>query len=328
MDESPGKMYALAVVLSSLAIVATGLRFYSRHIKKAGYSWDDYAVLPALVFYAVVLSQILTFGFTKLSVLLFYQRIFQGRWIQNAVWCLVGIDFLWTVGFFFSNLLQCYPISVNWTGLGYSDGKCLNTNVMFLAQAWSDVATNVVIMALPIPSIWALKMPPVKKMAVCGIFLLGALTVLAGTAKLVFYYDILYSIKYLDMVDITYVQTPIVYFPLVESSLGIVGACLPLMRPLFAGVTSRGFMRDLQSVDLPTSEQSKTLWSSGDDSRAVEEWNSSLSTVRYYGSESQPSSVFKEKRLPSLPTSSLNMLRDAPSEGPWMKGPKVYHNMV
>ena len=49
MDESPGKMYALAVVLSSLAIVATGLRFYSRHIKKAGYSWDDYAVLPALV---------------------------------------------------------------------------------------------------------------------------------------------------------------------------------------------------------------------------------------------------------------------------------------
>lgn len=49
MEESPGKMYALAAVLSSLATLATGLRFYSRYIKKAGFSWDDYTVLPALV---------------------------------------------------------------------------------------------------------------------------------------------------------------------------------------------------------------------------------------------------------------------------------------
>ncbi len=49
MEESPGKIYALTVVLTSLATVAVGLRFYSRHIKKAGLSWDDWAVLPALV---------------------------------------------------------------------------------------------------------------------------------------------------------------------------------------------------------------------------------------------------------------------------------------
>ncbi|KAL8660719.1 MAG: hypothetical protein Q9202_006269 [Teloschistes flavicans] len=48
MSESPIKMYALAAVLSLLAIVATVLRFYARHIKKAGYSWDDMALLPAL----------------------------------------------------------------------------------------------------------------------------------------------------------------------------------------------------------------------------------------------------------------------------------------
>ena len=86
-------------------------------------------------------------------------------------------------------------------------------------------------------------------------------------------------------------------------------------------------MRDLQSVDIPTSEQSKTLWNNPDDSRAVEEWNSSISTVRYYGSDSQ-SSVLKEKGMPSLPASSLKMLSNAPSEGPWMKGPKVYQSMV
>ena len=49
MAESAGKMYALAIVLSLLAIVATVLRFYARRIKQASLSWDDYIILPALV---------------------------------------------------------------------------------------------------------------------------------------------------------------------------------------------------------------------------------------------------------------------------------------
>ena len=47
--ESAGKMYALAIVLGLLAIVATALRFYARRIKQASLSWDDYMILPALV---------------------------------------------------------------------------------------------------------------------------------------------------------------------------------------------------------------------------------------------------------------------------------------
>ena len=49
MTETPGKMYALASVLTVLAIVAVVLRFYSRRIKKVGVSWDDYLIVLALV---------------------------------------------------------------------------------------------------------------------------------------------------------------------------------------------------------------------------------------------------------------------------------------
>ena len=42
-------MYALATVLSVLAIVAVILRFYARRMKQTAVSWDDYAILPALV---------------------------------------------------------------------------------------------------------------------------------------------------------------------------------------------------------------------------------------------------------------------------------------
>ena len=49
MGESPGKMYALASVLTLLAMVAVVLRFWSRCIRKIRPSWDDYFIVLALV---------------------------------------------------------------------------------------------------------------------------------------------------------------------------------------------------------------------------------------------------------------------------------------
>ena len=117
MEESPGKMYALATILILLALVAVILRFHARRMKNAKLSWDDYLIFVALVStvatgicmyvgasmgdlgrhtetrpqshqpiftrrteiflqveYAVWITQTLTLGFTKMSVLLFYRR--------------------------------------------------------------------------------------------------------------------------------------------------------------------------------------------------------------------------------------------------------------
>lgn len=113
---------------------------------------------------------------------------------------------------------------------------------------------------------------------------------------------------------------------MVESSLGIVGACLPLLRPLFAGAASHGFMRDLRSVDIPSSVRSDIPWNKSGLSGSTDEWNSNASTVRW-GSDSMASAKgmgMGMVGMPSLPATSLNMLRDAPSsEGPWMKRPVV-----
>lgn len=49
MAESPGKMYAIATVMTLLAMTAIGLRFYARRIKQTKLMWDDYMILPAMV---------------------------------------------------------------------------------------------------------------------------------------------------------------------------------------------------------------------------------------------------------------------------------------
>ena len=136
------------------------------------------------------LTQTLTFGFTKLAVLLFYNRwllgfasaaeriyltfyirIFgQGKIFSILLWTMAIITTIWTVAFFFANLFQCMPISINWTGLGGTVENCIVTDQMYLAQAWSDVFTDgkrsslhadklasndlqVAILSLPIPSV-------------------------------------------------------------------------------------------------------------------------------------------------------------------------------
>ena len=55
---------------------------------------------------------------------------------------MIVVVITWTVAFFLTNLLQCFPISVNWTGWGAAVDSCINTNAMFLAQAWSDMITD------------------------------------------------------------------------------------------------------------------------------------------------------------------------------------------
>jgi len=149
---------------------------------------------------------------------------------------------------------------MNWTLYGAMDGVCVNTNALILAHAYSDVFTDIMILSLPLPCIWAMQMPLKHRLAVCGIFLTGALTVGAGIAKLVAFRWIIQQTDGNNL-DITFIDTPLIYWPMVESSLGIVGACLPLLRPLFVGKSKAPVVvRQLRPVVISTVDEGEEEW--------------------------------------------------------------------
>ena len=136
-------------------------------------------------------------------------RIFKGTFVKPSVWTMIVVVFVWTVAFFFANLFQCWPLWIDWTAFGSTPENCINTNIMYLAQAWSDVLTDgknclgfglsasnfskVIILTLPLPcvgspyslklisadhfQIWIMQLPVRHKVAVSGMFLLGGLYV-------------------------------------------------------------------------------------------------------------------------------------------------------
>lgn len=55
---------------------------------------------------------------------------------------MIAMTVAWTVAFFFANLLQCLPLSVNWSALGYTPEACVRTDLMYIAQGYSDILTD------------------------------------------------------------------------------------------------------------------------------------------------------------------------------------------
>ena len=133
------------------------------------YTFDGADLITLQMIYIIQLTQTVTFGFTKLAVILFYRRyrasnvydginrqanhsirIFLTRTFSNVSWVMISLTVIWTFAFFVANLLQCLPISDNWS-LGLTPGSCIKTSTMYLAQAWSDVFTDVLILSMPLP---------------------------------------------------------------------------------------------------------------------------------------------------------------------------------
>ncbi|KAI0398550.1 hypothetical protein F5Y17DRAFT_8707 [Xylariaceae sp. FL0594] len=188
------------------------------------------------------LSAILTviaLGALKSSVLTFYRRIFIGNGFRNASLVALVFVILWTVAFFFATVLECDGENLNfiWKSVKTFIGKCQKYKTIQLAHCATDVATDLIVLSLPLPSIWRLNMTVDRKIILSLIFLVGFISVAAGTARLVIVAE--------DIVETTAdardvldcgglgTETNVLVWAYVEVGVGIVAACLPTLKPIF-----------------------------------------------------------------------------------------------
>jgi len=80
----------------------------------------------------------------------------------------------WTLFTVFIGLFICWPVSMNWDA-NTPGGKCGNQVAAFAAVGIFDLATDLLIIILPIPMVLGLRMRWRHKAAVTAIFGAGAL---------------------------------------------------------------------------------------------------------------------------------------------------------
>ncbi|QGA16293.1 hypothetical protein EYB26_003960 [Talaromyces marneffei] len=182
--------------------------------------------------YILQLLPLASLGFSKTSVLCFYRRIFfiNSRFL---IWntALMVIVVLWAVSFFFATAFQCRDPTILWTTFEYARTNCVETIPFYYAVSISGFITDIMILASPLPIIYRLQLPLTNRIAIAGIFLLGAIVCGAGIGRFVTFVNIGHGI-FANINDITYFTTPVFAWTIIESSLAVVGANLPVFRPL------------------------------------------------------------------------------------------------
>lgn len=109
---------------------------------------------------------------TKLSVLLFYTKVFAVTNINLPAKITIVIVALLGLSGVLCTLLICQPIEFNWN-LTLPGGHCGSQSAVFAIFGITNLVTDVVVLLMPIPSLTGLRMPIWKKASLLATFVIG-----------------------------------------------------------------------------------------------------------------------------------------------------------
>jgi hypothetical protein len=109
----------------------------------------------------------------KLSVLLFYMRVFVNPGLRLATKLSISFVVLWTVGSIIQVFLTCRPCAVTW--VSSVDDMCGNQTIAFIILGVVNVVTDALILLMPTHTVWNLNMRLGARVALLGVFLIGFL---------------------------------------------------------------------------------------------------------------------------------------------------------
>ncbi|KAL8876720.1 MAG: hypothetical protein Q9198_005133 [Flavoplaca austrocitrina] len=183
--------------------------------------------------YAIIISWPVAQSMTKISILLFYIHLFPTRIFSYAAYSLIVVVTAWMIQQILATLVICRPISINWDAS--VNGTCGNVAANCLASAGINTLTDILILILPMPIIWRLHVPLRNKLILSLIFGLGFLICIISIIRL----KALLSYTTAPMMlppfnsDGPRTNSMSILYTVLESCLGVICACLIIMKPIF-----------------------------------------------------------------------------------------------
>jgi hypothetical protein len=217
-EHSPGSRYPTEYIANSIIVTAGG---FGRHIWTV--PLDNLAQILG-IFYAVQVLYAMIQGFTKVSICLFYLRIFPQPWFQLATKCTIAFITASCTAFIFAIAFQCSPPSSFWDREKHS--KCINQTILTYSGAGASILQHIIILLLPIPCISSLKIGRGKKFSLFVMFSLGTFALATSLVRVRFLSG------FGSTKDITWDNSDVEIWSVIELVVAFVCACLPALRPL------------------------------------------------------------------------------------------------
>ncbi|GKT41000.1 satratoxin biosynthesis SC1 cluster protein 4 [Colletotrichum spaethianum] len=234
-ESQTSKVLAILITVYILAAVAVGLRLVAKSLAKT-WNLDDVLIISALiiaiapvsfiiVIYAAEIVYVFVLLFAKLSLVVFYLRIFTVPKFRIAAYSLIGFLVIGQVVIGFLTIFSCHPIELFWNR-DIHTGGCLDVNQLAYANSALAIIQDLIILALPIAMLPGLQMNRNKKISVAMVFLLGSVGFISTIIRL----QVLAVFG--NSIDPTWDYAPVVWWTTVELGVVIVCACAPMIRNL------------------------------------------------------------------------------------------------
>lgn len=190
----------------------------------------------------------LPLGAVKISILLFYKRIFSigCSKFALAVWVAIAFIGAWVWLFFLLVIFQLNPVSGAWTGIGRLR---FDSAALGLGQVGTSIGLDLLVLCFPLPVIHKLQLSTRKKWAVGMIFWLGAFCVVMAIVRLILLNESIQTVVDATGFNTVFVQWKNFIFMVLEPNCSIIAACLPCYGPLFKGAWNmESLVRSFRSV--------------------------------------------------------------------------------
>jgi hypothetical protein len=144
--------------------------------------------------------------------------------IRRVMYLLAGLILaVWIVNVF-TTIFQCSPIEGAWNF--ELQPKCISVMKVYYFSTAFSILTDVLLVILPLPLFWKLKLPIREKWIITVLFGLGLFASVASIMRITVLHDV-------QNTDATIGAVPTLLWSVAEVGTGIVCASAPMLKPLF-----------------------------------------------------------------------------------------------
>ncbi|KAI3318021.1 fucose permease [Xylariaceae sp. AK1471] len=183
----------------------------------------------------------------KTSILIFYLRLSKNtqKVLRLASWLILIIMNLAGVVLTLLNIFQCRPIEAAFNQTD-PPGKCIPLLTEFICSAPINIVTDLAILALPLPVLTGMRLPPRQKIILIITFTLGIFVTIVDVVRIYYLQKAINDApstpssdpeaSFGDSPEFAWNASLALLWSAVEVNVGIACACIPTLKPLITRI--------------------------------------------------------------------------------------------
>lgn len=183
------------------------------------------------IIYALLQFLLASYAATRFSILALYLRIFSDKKLRVAIWVTASFVTLQWLGFAITSVFQCIPVYHFWDRA--VEGVCVDVDKFYRSVTPFNLVVDVVLVLMPLPTVWQLKATNTRKWALTLLFGIGLAALVASAIRLS-----VYERHTAKVIAPSYTDVMIMWL-VVEPSIYLIAACLPAMHHVLAAMVPR-----------------------------------------------------------------------------------------